>query len=115
MTVVPIIKLFARGGVFITVVPIIKLFAWGEGDSGGHVLCETTSRGLCGLVCPSRTGAREEPGTLTQDGALFPNHRGSGAHPGRGWFGVWHVCVFITVVPDDDRPFIVLTETKLIL
>jgi hypothetical protein len=33
--------------VFITAVPIIKLFAWGEGDSGGHVLRETTSRGLC--------------------------------------------------------------------
>jgi hypothetical protein len=28
-------------------VPIIKLFAWGEGDSGGHVLRETTSRDLC--------------------------------------------------------------------
>ena len=38
--------------VFITAVPIIKLFAWGEGDSGGHVLRETKSRGLCGLVCP---------------------------------------------------------------
>jgi hypothetical protein len=40
--------------VFITAVPIIKLFAWGEGDSGGYVLRETTSRGLpvCGLVCP---------------------------------------------------------------
>jgi hypothetical protein len=25
--------------VFITAVPITKLFAWGEGDSGGHVLC----------------------------------------------------------------------------
>jgi hypothetical protein len=33
----------------------VKLFAWGEGDSGGHVLRETTSRDLCGLVCPSRT------------------------------------------------------------
>jgi hypothetical protein len=42
--------------VFITAVPIIKLFAWGEGDSGGHVLRETTSGGLCGLVCPLRTG-----------------------------------------------------------
>ena len=41
--------------VFITAVPIIKLFAWGEGDSGGHVLRETTSRGLRGLVCPSLT------------------------------------------------------------
>jgi hypothetical protein len=32
--------------VFITAVPITKLFAWGRGDSGGHVLRETTSRGL---------------------------------------------------------------------
>ena len=32
-------------------IAIIKLFAWGEGDSGGHVLRETTSRGLSGLVC----------------------------------------------------------------
>ena len=31
--------------VFITAGPITKLFAWGEGDSGGHVLRETTSRG----------------------------------------------------------------------
>jgi hypothetical protein len=33
----------------------------GEGDSGrkqGHVVRETTSRGLCGLVCPSRTRGR---------------------------------------------------------
>jgi hypothetical protein len=53
--------------VFITAVPILKLFSRGEGDSGGHlpVLRETTSRGLCGLVCPSRTGTRQEPGTLT--------------------------------------------------
>jgi len=29
-----------------------------EGDSGGHVLRETSSRGLCGLVCPSRTSER---------------------------------------------------------
>jgi hypothetical protein len=41
--------------VFITAVPIIKMFAWGEGDSRGHVLRETTSLVLCGLVCPSRT------------------------------------------------------------
>ena len=44
--------------VFIIAVPIIKLFAWGEGDSGGHVLRETTSRSLCGLVCPSRISER---------------------------------------------------------
>jgi hypothetical protein len=43
--------------VFITAVPITKLFAWGGGggNNGGHVLRGTTSRGLCGLVCPSRT------------------------------------------------------------
>jgi hypothetical protein len=35
------------------------------------VLRETTSQGRCELVCPSRTGTREEPGTLTQGGALF--------------------------------------------
>jgi hypothetical protein len=34
---------------FITTVPITKLFEWGEGDSGGQVLLETTSQGLC--VC----------------------------------------------------------------
>ena len=42
----------------------------GGGDSGGHLLQETTSRGRSGLVCPSRTsggeeeggGARSEPG-----------------------------------------------------
>jgi hypothetical protein len=44
--------------VFITAVPSIKLFAWGQGDSGGHMLREMTSRGLCGLVCPSRTRER---------------------------------------------------------
>ena len=30
----------------------------GGEDSGGHVLRETTSRGLRGLVCPSRTRER---------------------------------------------------------
>ena len=49
----------ARPGMcFITAEPITKLFAWGAEDSGGHVLRETTSRGLCGLVCPSRTSER---------------------------------------------------------
>ena len=57
--------------VFITAVPIIKLFAWGKGDNGAHVLRETTSRDLSGLVCPSRTGTREEPSTLAQGVAVF--------------------------------------------
>ena len=36
----------------------------GEGDSGGHVQRETTSRGLCGLVCPSRTSERGGEGSV---------------------------------------------------
>ena len=36
------------------------------------MLRETTSQGLCGLVCPSRTGTREEPGTLIQGAPVFP-------------------------------------------
>ena len=47
-----------RWSVFITAGPITKLFARGGEDSGGHVLRETMSRGLCGLVCPSRTSER---------------------------------------------------------
>ena len=31
----------------------------GEGERGGHVLRETTSRGLCERVCPSRTNEQE--------------------------------------------------------
>ena len=53
---------------FITAVPIIKLFAWGEGDSGGQVLRETTSRGLCGLVCPSRFSERGGEGYCVKEG-----------------------------------------------
>jgi hypothetical protein len=37
---------------------ITKLFVWVGEESGGHVLREATSRGLCGLVCPSRTSER---------------------------------------------------------
>jgi hypothetical protein len=54
--------------VSITAVPITKLFAWGEGDSGGHVLRETTSRGLCGLVCSSRTSERGGKGDCVKEG-----------------------------------------------
>ena len=52
---------------FITAGPITKLFAWGEGDSGGHVLRETTSRGLSGLVCPSRTSERGGEGYCVKE------------------------------------------------
>jgi hypothetical protein len=44
------------------------LLARGEGDSGGHVLRETTSRGLCGLVCPSRTSERGGEGYCVKEG-----------------------------------------------
>ena len=54
--------------VFITAVPITKLFARGGGASGGHVLRETTSRGLCELVCPSRTSERGGEGYCVKEG-----------------------------------------------
>jgi hypothetical protein len=50
---------------------LASLFAWGEKDSGGHALRETTSRGLCGLVCPSRTSERGK-------GRLCERRRGRG-------------------------------------
>ena len=53
---------------FITAGSIAKLFAWGGGDSGGHVLRETTSRGLSGLVCPSRTSERGGEGYCVKEG-----------------------------------------------
>ena len=54
--------------VFITAVPITKLFARGEGGNGGHVLRETTSRGRCELVCPSRTSERGGEGYCVKGG-----------------------------------------------
>ncbi len=53
--------------VFITAVPIINLFARGEGDSGGHVLRETTSRDMCGIVCPSCTSNEGGEGDCVKD------------------------------------------------
>jgi hypothetical protein len=40
----------------------------GVGDIGGHVLRETTSRGLCGLVCPSHTSERGGEGDCVKEG-----------------------------------------------
>jgi hypothetical protein len=40
----------------------------GGGDMGGHVLGETTSRGLCGLGCPSRTSERGGEGDCVKEG-----------------------------------------------
>ena len=40
----------------------------GGGDSGGHVLRESTSRGLCGLGCPSRTSERGGEGDCVKEG-----------------------------------------------
>jgi hypothetical protein len=49
---------------FITAGTITKLFALGEGESGGHVLCDTTSRGWCGRGWPSRTSGTATPSAL---------------------------------------------------
>jgi hypothetical protein len=40
----------------------------GGGDMGGHVLRQTTSRGLCGLGCPSRTSERGGEGDCVKGG-----------------------------------------------
>ena len=40
----------------------------GGGGDGGHVLQETTSRGLCELVCPSRTNERGGEGYCVKEG-----------------------------------------------
>jgi hypothetical protein len=40
----------------------------GEGEKGGHVLRRTTSRGLCGLVCPSHTSERGAEGDCVKGG-----------------------------------------------
>jgi hypothetical protein len=71
------------------------------------VLRETTSRGLCGLVCPSRTserGTRDKPSTLTHGGALLslvPLVWESNPKLLGGWCKPNHqpLCVFITAVP----------------
>jgi hypothetical protein len=65
--------------VFITAGPITKLFAWGEGDSGGHVLRGTTSRGLCGQKILFSNG---ELNLLWPDGGC-PLQTGTG----HGWPG----------------------------
>jgi hypothetical protein len=45
----------------------VRVCVWG-GDNGGHVLRETTSRSLCGLVCPSRTSERGGEGYCVKGG-----------------------------------------------
>ena len=62
--------------VFITAVPMLCVYyssayykAVRVGDIGGHVLRETTSRGLCGLVCPSRTSERGGEGDCVKGDA----------------------------------------------
>ena len=63
---------------FITAVPITKLFARGVGGNGRHVLRETTSRGQCELVCPSRTNERGEEGDVgKEEGKKKGSTRGS--------------------------------------
>ena len=47
---------------------LIQSCCEGGGDSGGHVLRETTSQGLCGLVCPSRTSERGGKGDCVKEG-----------------------------------------------
>jgi hypothetical protein len=59
----------------------------GGGDMGGHVLRETTSRGLCGLVCPSRTSERGGEGVCVCVCLLLQDLVQSCLHGGGG--GIW--------------------------
>jgi hypothetical protein len=70
--------------VFVTPGHSTKMFAWGGEDMGGHVLRETTSRGLCGLGCPSRTSERGGEGDATLPVPRYQSQAG----------------VFITAVPN---------------
>ena len=57
--------------VFVTAVPITKMFTgggMGGVERGGHVLRETTSRGQCELVCPSRTNEHRGEGYCVEEG-----------------------------------------------
>jgi len=66
--------------VFITAVPITKLFAWGEMDSGGHVLRETTRRGrafgLWSIHLPGHVTTRKAQRHI-QEGGCRPGRRSS--------------------------------------
>ena len=65
---------------FITAVPILSVCVYycstyykavrvcGGENNGGHVLRETTSRGLCELVCPSRTNECGGEGYCVKEG-----------------------------------------------
>jgi hypothetical protein len=88
ITAVPITKLFAGGGnngvcvclllqdlvqsclcVCLLLQDLVQsCLHGGGGDMGGHVLRETTSRGLCGLVCLSRTSERGGEGDCVKEG-----------------------------------------------
>jgi hypothetical protein len=75
--------------VFITTVPIIKLFAWGEGDSGGHVLRETTSLGTKTAVVARRQ--RRRPGghtTAVGSGGRRAPFSTEGKYPGGGYMAL---------------------------
>jgi hypothetical protein len=86
--------------VFITSGPSTKLFTWGGGgDMGGHVLRETTSRGLYGLGCPSRTSERVGEGDCVKEGGYL-SYAIVVEHPHtKGTRCVRCVCVFITAGP----------------
>ena len=101
-----------KGGVyaFILAVPITKLFVWGEGDSGGHVLRETISRGLCALLCPLHTSERGGEGDCVKEGGGEEGERErerecrGGATTPQPCVALLHPgCVFITAVPITKR------------
>ena len=61
----------AREADEMTALDAVGDFTWGGGDMGGDVLRETTSRGLCGLGCPSRTSERGGEGDCVNDDVVY--------------------------------------------
>jgi hypothetical protein len=51
--------------------PFICSYRNKNGDMGGHALRETTSRGLCGLGCPSSTSERGGEGDCVKGGGFL--------------------------------------------
>ena len=70
------------------------MFAWGEWDSASRTCAtKTTSRSLCGLVCPSRTSERGGEGDCVKEGGGEEGERER-----ERALGLLHRCYYATAV-----------------
>jgi hypothetical protein len=73
------------------------------GDIGGHVLRETTSRGLCGLVCSSRTRERGGEGDCVKEGGKVYREEKGSARGSVHWSGYDATALEVEVDPQRCR------------